>query len=221
MYTEIRIHKKQLIYLQRILNRESNHWTNRMLQTLAEVDIGWHKTIKKTLNQYGLEENLDIIRRIPSPIWKTKVKDATERRNKQKLIDNCYKKEGAMIVPKTKTQRILKTIENNDYVRKPCKEILSLSKNECKSLIIARFGMLECGANFKGTMNHKCVTCDAVDNEEHRLNHCLKLKDMNYYNETVKCPFNIIYSNDTNTIRSMLEKIDKIWNVSMGRGSMR
>ena len=46
MYTEIRIHKKQLIYLQRILNRESNHWTNKMLQTLAELDIGWHRTIK-------------------------------------------------------------------------------------------------------------------------------------------------------------------------------
>ena len=86
-----------------------------------------------------------------------------------------------MIVPKTKTQCILKTVENNDYVRNPCKEILSLSKNECKSLIIARFGMLECGANFKGTMNHKCVTCDAVDNEEHRLNHCLKLKDVIFF----------------------------------------
>ena len=71
---------------------------------------------KKTLNQYGLEENLDIIKRIPSPVWKAKVKDATEKKNKQKLIDNCYKKKGVMIVPKTKTQCILKTVENNDYV---------------------------------------------------------------------------------------------------------
>ena len=70
-------------------------------------------------------------------------------------------------------------------------------------------------------MNQDCLTCNVIDNEEHRLNHCLKLKDINCYNEMNKCPFETIYSNDTNVIRSMLKKIDKIWNVSMGRGSMR
>ena len=221
LYTEIRIHRKQLIYLHRILNRENEHWTIKILQTLGDLNIGWHKAIKTILNQYGLEENFDNIRRIPPQIWKTLVKEATEKRNRQKLIDNCHKKEGNMIVPKTKTQSILKTVENDNYIRKPCNEILSLSKNECRSLIIARFGMLECGANFKGTMNINCVTCGTVDNEEHRLNHCLKLKDVNFHNENNKCPFETIYSNDTNTIRLMLKKIDKIWNVSMGRGSMR
>ena len=221
LYTNIRIHKKQLIYLHRILNREPNHWTNEMLQTLAELNIGWSKEIKKTLNLYELEENFEVIKTIPSPIWKTRVMEATERKNKQKLIDECYKKEKGMIVPKTKSISVLKTVEDSNYVRKPCEEILSLSKIECKSLIIAKFGMLECGANFKGTMNLNCITCNVIDNEEHRLNHCVKFKDINMYNESDKCPFETIYSNDIGKIRSMLSIIDKIWNVSMGHGSMR
>ena len=221
LYTDIRIHRKQLIYLHRILNRERDHWTCKMLETLVELNVGWYKQIKKTLNSYGLEENLNIIKTIPAPIWKATVRDAIERKNKQKLLDNCHRKEGDMIVPKTKSKSILKTLENSDYARKPCNEILSLSKNECKSLIIARFGMLECGANFKGTMNHKCVTCDVIDNEEHRLNHCLNLGDTNFCNESHKYPFETVYSNDTNAIRTILKNIDKIWNVSMGHGSMR
>ena len=221
LYTDIRIHRKQLIYLHRILNRETDHWTNKMLQTLAELNIGWYKEIKKTLNIYGLEDNLDTIKTIPAQIWRATVREATEKRNRQKIIDNCNKKEGNMIVPKTKSLSILKTIENDNYIRKPCNEILSLSKNECKALIIARFGMLECGVNFKGTMNEICGTCDVLDNEEHRLNYCLKLKDINSFGETQKYPFNTIYSNDTDAIRSMIKKIDKVWNVSMGHGSMR
>ena len=61
-----------------------------MLKTLAELDIGWHKTIKKTLKEYELEENLETIWKIRLPIWKSKVRQAIEKKNK---IDNCSKKE--------------------------------------------------------------------------------------------------------------------------------
>ena len=60
-----------------------------MLKTLAELDIGWHKTIKKTFKEYELEENLETIGRIRLPIWKSKVRQAIEKKNK---IDNCSKK---------------------------------------------------------------------------------------------------------------------------------
>ena len=221
LYTDIRIHKKQLIYLHRILNRDQSHWTVNMLQTLADLNLGWYKGIKNTLSTYGLEDNFDEIKRTPKPIWKRKVQDATEQRNKQKLIDNCHKKEGNIFVPRMKTKPILETLEASDYKRESCKEIMSLSKNECKSLIIARFGMLECGVNFKGTMNNECNLCRTVDNEEHRLNHCMKFREVNCYNEKEKSPFNLIYSNNVNTIRTMLAKINRTWNVSMGNGAMR
>ena len=221
LYTDIRIHKKQLIYLHRILNRDHSHWTVNMLQTLADLNLGWYKGIKHTLSTYGLDDTFDNIKRIPKQIWKRNVQEATEQRNRQKLIDNCHKKEGDIFVPKMKTKSILETLETSDYKRNPCKEIMSLSKNECKSLIIARFGMLECGVNFKGTMKDECRSCGTVDNEEHRLNHCINVRDVNCYDETEKSPFNLIYSENVNTIRTMLTKIDKIWNVSMGHGAMR
>ena len=44
---------------------------------------------------------------------------------------------------------------------------MSLTKRETKMLIIARFGMLECGKNFKGTMNEICLNCNTRDTEEH------------------------------------------------------
>ena len=88
-------------------------------------------------------------------------------------------------------------------------------------MIIARFGMLECGVNHKGTLSYECNSCKTADNEEHRLNHCIKFRDVNYCDKTEKSPFNLIYSNDVNIIRTILEKINNVWNVSMGHGAMR
>ena len=101
LFTETRLHKKQLMYLHRILNKDGSHWTLKMLQTLANLNIGWYRGIKDILEKYEIEEDFDAIKTTPSPVWKCKVKDAIEKRNKQKLIDNCHKKEGVMMVPKT------------------------------------------------------------------------------------------------------------------------
>ena len=38
-----------------------------------------------------------------------------------------------------------------EYKREPSKVVMSLTKHETKALIIARFGMLECGRNYKGS----------------------------------------------------------------------
>ena len=79
---------------------------------------------------------------------------ATENVNRQKLIDKCHKQEGNMTIPKAKTSSIIKELESRDYVRRPTREIMTLTKNDCKALIISGFGMLEFGTNFKGTMNN-------------------------------------------------------------------
>ena len=69
------------------------------------------------------------------------VKEAVERKNRDTLIEECYKKqEGATI--KTKTAKIVDELKNSWYRRGQQKAILHLSKNETKALIIARYGML-------------------------------------------------------------------------------
>ena len=97
------------------------------------------------------------VKNTPGPIWKAKVITATENANKQKLIDNCHKKEGNMIISKTKPSSIIKNLESRDYARGPTKEIMMLTKNDCQALIISRFGTLECGANYKGKIHDRCM----------------------------------------------------------------
>ena len=80
LYTDVRIHKRQLLYLHRVLNRDVNHWTNKTLMTLKELNIGWFKSIKTTV-KYKLEQDFNIIKNTPSPIWKNNVIIATEKAN--------------------------------------------------------------------------------------------------------------------------------------------
>ena len=89
IFTELRIDQKQLIYLQRILKRDHDHWTYHMLNTLDLMSIGWAHQIRQKLNEYGLEENWEMIRQMPDLTWKHLVKQAVENRNKQKLLDEC------------------------------------------------------------------------------------------------------------------------------------
>ena len=55
---------------------------------------------------------------------------------------------------------------------------------------MARYGMLECVRNFKGTVEFQCKSCNVIDDEEHRLNHCILFKDLNFRDCTEKIPFN-------------------------------
>ena len=220
LQTKIRIDKKQLIYLHRILARGNDHWTAKALQTLQDLNIGWHKRIKSTLEHYGLEVNFDMIKRIPSAVWKSQVTMATEKKHKSELIDRCYKQENGINIAKTKTSSILPELEDDSYKRKPIQEILSLTKKECKALIIARYGMLECGKNFRGTLTERCITCNTIDNEEHRLNECTKYSHNNYVDTNEKIPFKTIYTTNVESIRTLIHRIDTVWNVSSGHGTM-
>ena len=88
---------------------------------------------------------------------------------------------------------MLPNLEGNNYKIGPIREILSLTKHECKILMIARFGMLECGKNFRGTITENCVTCNESDDEEHRLNKCTKYSNINHINDTEVILFDTIF----------------------------
>ena len=87
-------------------------------------------------------------------------------------------------------------------------------------LIIARFGMLECGKNFKGTMNEICLNCNTRDTEEHRLNECSNYLNVNYVDHDENIPFSSIYSEDLTILKPIMKRIGTVWNLKTGNGSM-
>ena len=46
------IDKKRFMYLHKILIRDKEHWTNKMLYQLREDDLGWSKNIMKKLTDW-------------------------------------------------------------------------------------------------------------------------------------------------------------------------
>ena len=86
--------------------------------------------------------------------------------------------------------------------------------------MIARYGMLQCGKNFGGTMNKTCETCNCIDDEEHRLNACPKWENNNCYLSDIKVPFTNVYSNDCNVLRDILPRIEKLWDTKNAHGTM-
>ena len=127
---------------------------------------------------------------------------------------------GLELIPESKTAHIIPELEKSEYKREPIKVVMSLTKDETKTLIIARFGMLECGKNYKGTLNESCLTCNVEDNEEHRLNGCLKFREINYVDCDERIPLRNIYSDDLNVLKLIMKRINTTWNLKIGHGSM-
>ena len=80
--------------------------------------------------------------------------------------------------------------------------------------------MLECGKNFRGTQNELCDVCRCTDDEEHRLNQCIKYREINYYSAEDKIAFASVYSSDTNLLDPILKRIRVVWNINNGHGTM-
>ena len=80
--------------------------------------------------------------------------------------------------------------------------------------------MLECGTNYKGTMSSKCTECNALDNEDHRLNHCIRYRSINRYDNIDKFDFNSVYSCNIDNLTTVIREISKVWNVKNSNGTM-
>ena len=93
-----------------------------------------------------------------------------------------------------------------------------MTKLETRTTIIARYGMLECGTNFKGTHSATCVSCNKTDNEHHRMNECSRWKNLGVNTEMIN--FDLIYSNCIDSIRPVIDRIMKTWNTKCAHGTM-
>ena len=221
LFTGIRVDQKKLIYLHKILNRDPSHWTRKSLDALGILNIGWYKNIHQTLTKYNLPEEFSQIQIKTANEWRNMVKKEIKNTNRTRLIKECHKQSGNESIKKAKTAHIIDKIKEPTYTRQPQKELKSLSKQETKTLIIARFGMLECGKNYKGTMSELCSLCSCIDDEEHRMNICPKYDQLNFMNNPDGILFSTIYSDNIDDIKSVIEKIETIWDVNKGHGSFR
>ena len=123
-------------------------------------------------------------------------------------------------VRKTKTSHIVDHLLANSYTRKPISDIQNLTKQQTKTLIIARYKMLERGTNFRNSRSILCPVCKKTDNEDHRMNHCIRYKNNNFYDHAEKPNYNDIYSTNTNTLTHIITKIEKVWNTRNANGTM-
>ena len=81
--------------------------------------------------------------------------------------------------------------------------------------------MLECGKNFKGTLNETCLTCNKTDNEQHRLTECAKWTNESNQETAEGIVFNDIYSQDDQTLKRIIIQIQNLWELRYGNGKMK
>ena len=152
--------------------------------------------------------------------WTRQVKNAIENENTRRLIEDCHKTENGVMKRKTKTAHLVDAIKNPIYQRKRADELIECNKWETKTILVARFGMLECGRNFKGSNNLNCNECRVIDDEDHRLNSCPKYREINNLSHDTKIDFQLVYSRDVNIVKSIAHEISKVWNTHNANGSM-
>ena len=218
LLTSILIDKRQMLYLKTLLDRPNEDWTKKMFDCLNREDIGWVKHIRKTLEKYEINKTFNEIKELSYGKWKKLVTEVTESKHKEKLLDMCYSRNRE----KTKTKELIEKINFEGYKRIPRTEILNKHQYLAKVLIMSKFHMLNCAANFK---NHyrvvNCERCKVIDDEYHRINDCFLYKDINLYASPLKIDFSFIHSDDGEAVERILETVCALWDLKNGRNEMR
>ena len=222
LFTEIRIKKKQLIFLQHLLQKDSNYWARDSLLTQKDDNVGWAKNITKTLEQWGLELQLDAIASKPVTTWRREVEQAAEEQNKSLLLEKCQTKNRSTSRLKTKTKTVAEKLQQQGYKRIPLPILYNLSCLQTRALIMGRYGMLDCMFNFSmGYGGKKCTVCDVDDDEAHRINDCIRYRSINRYDDAEKIDFGKIYSDDVNDVIPVVEAILTVWDLENGKNSVK
>ena len=184
------------------------------------MNIGWGKQIRDTLIDYDLPTDFSIIKNTHPNIWKTTVKKKVEKKNLSRLQQECHKQVNGIVTEKTKTKSLIARLSDPMYKREALKEITNTTKQEAKTIMITRFGMLECGKNFRGSLEQLCNECDTIDDENHRLNSCIRWKNLNLYGSIEKVDVKTIFSENVNDLRTIISIIETVWNTKNAHGTM-
>ena len=105
-------------------------------------------------------------------------------------------------------------LESDEYVRKPQPFMTKNNKLVAKAYIMGRYGMLKCAANFSNGYGGKnCNKCKVLDDETHRVNHCLEWKDTNLVNSDESIDYSLIYAEDDEQSMKVVECIMALWDL--------
>ena len=69
--------------------------------------------------------------------------------------------------------------------------------------------------------NEKCITCNVVDDENHRINDCVRFKDTNLYYSGHRYDFASIYSLEEDVINRTIEVVEHLWDLEHGKNEMK
>ena len=187
LFMQIRVDLRQLIYMQKILKRERSHWTHHILLSLDQHDLGWSRQIREKLRDYGLEQNWDAIAKMTDNEWKVAVKEAGEKKNIEKLKSECWSTRNGTGKEKTKSKPILNQLNDDNYRRTNDVTLMKMNKLKAKAIIMLRYGMLDCAANYENKYkSKKCNNCHTLDDVSHRINFCEKWKQINFFDSEIK-----------------------------------
>ena len=136
--------------------------------------------------------------------------EVTDKRNKEELLKMCYGRNGE----KTKTKKLIEVIKADSYIRAPRMDILNKCRFRSKVQIMSMFRMLKCATNFKNNyQTENCSICLVPDNESHRINHCIRYKEINLCESSLKVDFDCIYSHDENAINCIIDAVCTLWDL--------
>ena len=142
--------------------------------------------------------------------------------NIKKLKEECQAKKRGVSIEKTKTKSIITEIENPDYQRRPLRVMNKGSVIVTRVVLMGRYGMLKCRANFSSSFSSKnCPKCDVVDDESHRINYCSVFRSINLCDSTEKINFDGLFSDNLNEVLTVVTIILKLWDLGCGKNRMR
>ena len=154
--------------------------------------------------------------------WKKEVEKAAERMNICRLKEDCQVKQRGMVKEKTKTKSIITEIEDPDFRRGPLKIMVKGSVIMTRAVIMGRYGMLKCRANFSSSFKDKnCPKCKSIDDVNHRMNNCILFRNINLFDSNDKVDYSLIYSDDLNDVLKVVTVILKMWDLGFGKNDMR
>ena len=221
LYASIRIDIRQLIYLKTLLSKPKGHWAYESLAKLDNNQTGWAKQINSILVKWELETSWEDIAKKTNSEWKREVAVAAEKMNIERLKEDCMSKQNGTLRQKTKTKTIIDELETPNYSRKPLHVLKYGSLKATRALIMGRFGMLLCNANYsKGVGGKLCTICKVVDDEAHRINDCILFRSTNLYDQAEKCDFECIHNDDPEKALEIVKLILKVWDLGNGQNIM-
>ena len=190
-----------------------------MINTLNDIDIGWASEVNRKLKVYELETDWTKIAQKSTGEWKNEVKKAIEKANQKKLLSRCFKDRD---VQKTKTKYLVSRLQSDEYARTNQQPSMKLIRLKSKAIIMAQSGMLDCATNYKNKYRTTiCKECSKTDDENHRINECVKYSNINNCDTTEKFDFSTVFLDTVEAMESAAQTISKIWDLTNGKNLMR